>query len=253
MTELISVPTTVDVVRVEGPDALTYLQSQLSQDLRALAVGEAVASFVLEPTGKVDALMRVRRVGEEAFELDVEAGFGDVVLTRLQRFKIRVKADISSEQREIVAIRGEGAADAAAAAGVETVAAWWRDGSAVDAPAGTAVGRAGDAADLLSARVQAAWPAMGAEIVPGETIPAETGVASVAVSFTKGCYPGQELVERMDSRGAAPPRLLRTVTVPEGAQPGDALVRDGAEIGTITSVAGTTALATVKRAAADTL
>ena len=49
---------------------------------------------------------------------------------------------------------------------------------------------------------------MGAEIVPGETIPAVTGVTGVAVSFTKGCYPGQELVERMDSRGAEAPASL---------------------------------------------
>ena len=49
---------------------------------------------------------------------------------------------------------------------------------------------------------------MGAEILPGETIPAETGLAETAISFTKGCYPGQELVERMDSRGSTAPRHL---------------------------------------------
>ena len=47
---------------------------------------------------------------------------------------------------------------------------------------------------------------MGTEIVPGEVIPAETGVVAVTVNFRKGCYPGQELVERMDSRGARAPR-----------------------------------------------
>ena len=80
---------------------------------------------------------------------------------------------------------------------------------------------AGTAADLERARIEAAWPAMGAEIVPGETIPAETGVASVAVDFRKGCYPGQELVERMDSRGAdgAPlaPRRHRRPRAPRPA------------------------------------
>ena len=54
---------------------------------------------------------------------------------------------------------------------------------------------------------------MGFEIVPGETIPAATGVVPVAVNFTKGCYPGQELVERMDSRGADAPKQLRIVEV----------------------------------------
>ena len=78
-------------------------------------------------------------------------------------------------------------------------------------------------------RIAAGWPKMGAEIIPGETIPAETGLDDVAVSFTKGCYPGQELVERMDSRGSTAPRHLevldraRTTT-----QPGAAVAHDGA-------------------------
>ena len=90
---------------------------------------------------------------------------------------------------------------------------------------------------------------MGAEIVPGETIPAETGILDQAVSFTKGCYPGQELVERMDSRSAAAPRLLQVVDVADGASAGDRIERDGVVIGTITSVLGTRALAAVKRSA----
>ena len=69
--------------------------------------------------------------------------------------------------------------------------------------------REGTAAELEAARVADGWPAMGVEIEPGETIPAETGVVAVAVDFRKGCYPGQELVERMDSRGATAPRSLR--------------------------------------------
>jgi folate-binding protein YgfZ len=91
---------------------------------------------------------------------------------------------------------------------------------------------------------------MGAEIVPGETIPAVTGVVPVAVSFTKGCYPGQELVERMDSRGADAPLSLRIVDVASDAAAGDALTdRGGEPIGTLTSISpdGALGLALVKR------
>ena len=90
---------------------------------------------------------------------------------------------------------------------------------------------------------------MGFEIVPGQTIPAVTGVVPVAVSFTKGCYPGQELVERMDSRGADAPLSLRIVDVDAGTVVGDPLIVDGAEVGSITSVSptGDQALALVKR------
>ena len=90
---------------------------------------------------------------------------------------------------------------------------------------------------------------MGIEIVPGQTIPAVTGVVPVAVNFTKGCYPGQELVERMDSRGADAPMSLRIVDVARDASPGDPLVVDGVEVGTITSVSpdGGMALAMIRR------
>ena len=195
-----------DVVQVTGPDALTYLQSQLSQDLRPLQVGQSAWSFVLQPTGKVEVLLRVWRTADDTFVLDTDAGFGEVMSARLNRFKIRVKAEISSLDWRCIAVRSEGACDVAGLAswggGVDLL------GANVSPPADT---DNGTAEQLLVARIDAVWPQMGAEIVPGETIPAETGIAGVAVSFTKGCYPGQELVERMDSRGAAPPNGLSSV------------------------------------------
>ena len=195
-----------DVVVVEGPDALSYLQSQVSQDLRELPIGESTWTLVLEPTGKIASLARATRTAEHRIELDTDAGFGADLLARLDRFKIRVKA----ETRLVRA--------------------------AADAPARNE-----------SERIELGWPAMGHEIVPGETVPQGTGLTRVAVSFTKGCYPGQELVERMDSRGAEAPRTLRRVDVPAGSAQGDP-VRDGdQEVGEITSVVLTRALAWVKR------
>jgi len=233
-----------DVVRVHGPDAETYLHSQLSQDLRPLAVGDSRWAFLLQPTGKIDVLLRVWRTGDTEYVLDTDAGFGDVMTARLNRFKIRVKAEIEPLDWRCVAVRGPAMEGG--------VASWGRGvdllGADVVPPAGIA---AGTRDDLLAARVEAGWPAMGAEIVPSETIPAETGVIDAAVSLTKGCYPGQELVERMDSRGASAPRVLRVVDAPVGARPGDPVVRDGVEIGTYTTVAGTRALAKIKRTAAD--
>jgi len=233
-----------DVVQVDGPDALTYLQSQLSQDLRPLQVGQSAWSFVLQPTGKVDVLLRVWRISDDTFVLDTDEGFGEVLTARLNRFKIRVKADITPLDWTCIALRGDGAAQS------EGLASWGDGidllGPDVQPPAGV---EHGGSERLLSARVGAVWPQMGAEIVPGETIPAETGITGVAVSFTKGCYPGQELVERMDSRGASAPKLLQLVTVAEGAVAGEAYLLDGAPVGALTSVSGTVALAYVKRSA----
>lgn len=203
-----------DRVVVDGPDAQTYLQGQIAQDIRELAVGDARWTLVLDPTGKIDALANVERVGEHTFVFDTDAGFGDRLAARLSRFKIRVDADITIEP------------------------AAQRDPS--------------DAHE--TARIEAGWPRMGHEIVPGETIPAATGVETVAVSFTKGCYPGQELVERMNSRGSEAPRTLRVLTAgTSGVAPylvGGAIIDDdGVEAGTITSVSpdGRTALGYVKR------
>jgi hypothetical protein len=234
-----------DVVRVAGPDAATYLQSQVSQDLRALAPGASAWTFLLEPTGKVVVLARVQRVADDEFVLDTDAGFGEVMTARLNRFRIRVRAEVEPLSWRCVALRpetGDGAADDGAGVpswggGVDLL------GATVEPPAC----RAGTPAELLAARIAAAWPAMGSEIVPGESIPAETGVVSAAVSFTKGCYPGQELVERMDSRGAAAPRRIEAVEVPTGTAVGSEFLLDGEVVGVITSVAGTAALARVQR------
>jgi hypothetical protein len=239
---------------VEGRDALDYLHSQVSQDLRGLPVGDAVVTLVLEPTGKVVALARVLRSGDHAAIVDVDAGSGDALEERLRRFKIRVQAEISRIEWRCLAVRGQGAGAIRPNAGAVVVPAWWGDGTAVDllgpAPQPPEGVPEGSPDDLERARVLAGWPSAGAEIT-ASTIPAELGLESVAVSFTKGCYPGQELVERMDSRGASAPRSLRRLTVAEGSRPGDPVLVDGVEVGVLTSVAGDAALALVKRSAVE--
>jgi folate-binding protein YgfZ len=198
-----------DHVIVDGPDALDYLHSQVSQDLRELPVGASTWTLVLEPTGKVESLARVTRAGGDRFDLDVDAGFGEALAARLNRFKIRVDADIVVES------------------------------AASPSPS----------EHHEAARVAAGWPRMGFEIVPGQTIPVATGVVSVAVSFHKGCYPGQELVERMDSRGADAPLSLRVVDAAPGTAAGDPVIVDGQDVGTVTSLSphGGEAIALVKR------
>lgn len=240
-----------DAVRLEGPDAQTYLHSQVSQDLRPLQVGASTWAFLLQPAGKVDVLVRITRTADDAYVIDTDAGFGDVMTARLRRFKIRVNAELEPLTWTSIAVRGV-QTEAAEVADALVVVGWGDGADLLGAdpqpPAGV---REGTADELLAARVEAAWPAMGAEIVPGETIPAETGVVAQAVSFTKGCYPGQELVERMDSRGASAPRLLRVIDVVDGTRPGDPVLRDGDEVGTVTSVAGRRAIASVKRTAVE--
>ena len=234
-----------DAVQVAGPDALTYLQGQISQELRPLAVGASRWTLLLQPNGRVDVLARVWRTDDETYVLDTDAGFGDELLARINRFKIRVKAEVEPLAWRCLAVRGT---DGSAIPGGAVVGWWDQDfdmlGTDPQPPDGIV---AGSAAELEAARIDAGWPAMGAEIVPGEQIPGEIGVVPVAVDFKKGCYPGQELVERMDSRGAEAPRRLRILTVDDGAKRGDPVLDHGSEVGVLTSVCGNRALAYVKR------
>ena len=267
------------VLSVTGRDAGTYLHSQLSNDIVSLAPGESCQSFVLEPTGKVDALVRVTRLEgepEDRYLIDVDGDDIDHLTARLERFKIRVQAEIAPVPAVVLAVRtlggtGDGAEDLArrlagdgVGGDIVVVPAWWCDGKSFDVIMVGADGESWNLDQLRDAssrpesvdesvieevRIASGWPAMGAEIEPGETIPAATGVVGPAVSFTKGCYPGQELVERMDSRGAVAPRSLRILRLSETGplERGDAIRVDGAEVGVVTSVGRESVLAYVAR------
>jgi folate-binding protein YgfZ len=249
-----------DVVRASGPDAASYLQGQLSQDVEALAVGDARWSFVLQPTGKVDAWVRVTRLADDAFLLDVDGGHGDALVARLLRFRLRTAVDVEVVPGwSAVAVRGPGSdhLDRRPPPGGVVVPCGWPGvagfdvlGPAVGPPPGVAVV---EPAALERLRIRAGVPRLGAELVES-TIPAEVGarVVEASVSFTKGCYTGQELVARVDARGGNVPRHVRVVAV-DGAvpPPGAELEVEGRAAGALTSVAaedgGAICLASVAR------
>ena len=78
-----------DFLRVSGTEAKSYLQGQLSQDIDDMSDGDARFSFLLQPSGKVDAWLRVTRDSENEYLLDVDKGFGELVAARLERFLLR--------------------------------------------------------------------------------------------------------------------------------------------------------------------
>ncbi len=210
-----------DVIRVTGGDAATYLQGQLTQDVDELGIGEAAWSLLLEPTGKLGSWIRVVHPTANEWQIDVDRGGGEAVVARLNRFKLRSDVTIELEDGPSPATPSEIPPEA-----VEVV------------------------------RIEAGVPKMGAEITD-DVIPAELGqwLIDASVSFTKGCYTGQELVARIDSRGGNVPRRLRGLVV-EGAEvppPGAEVVVDGEVVGTLTSsgyspgLAAPVALAFVRR------
>ena len=243
------------VFAVTGADAGKYLHSQLSNDIASLPVGGSRYSFVLEHMGKVIALVRVTRAEDETFILDTEnvEGLGDQLLARLNRFKIRVKADIAVSSQKYLSLRSQ---DGSPIEQAGFAVSQWGNGVVIDAPL-TSIEESVvsqfiqvSPEEFDAMRIRSSWPAMGSEIIAGETLPAATGVVTIAVSFTKGCYPGQELVERMDSRGSTAPKNLRLLTgsIIDNAKSGDAVIVNGETVGQFTSVASDCALAYVARA-----
>jgi folate-binding protein YgfZ len=224
-----------DVLAARGPDAEGYLQGQLSQDVAALAVGASADSLLLEPDGKLSALLRVTRTDGQGFVLDVDRGYGDAVLARLRRFLLRSKVELEALAWRDLSLRGAGVHEAAAGLltvlaerGVLALPFEWNGWTGVDLlgpsdvvlgpddaalPAGvTACG----AEAVEACRIVSGVPAMGTELT-NKTIAAEAGLVERTVSFTKGCYTGQELVARLDSRGSNVARRLVGVVAPDGA------------------------------------
>ena len=227
-----------DVVTIAGSEAADYLQGQVSQDVHALAVDDAAWTFVLSPQGKVDGWGRVHRIDAETYELDVDPGAGADVVARLQRFLLRTKAEITlQESVPGVAVRGVEPAGALPIAAADGVGGDVLRAKVGDLPADVADAADDDGAALESMRIRSGIPAWGREI-DHDTIPATLGqrVIDASVSFTKGCYTGQELVARIDSRGGNVPRRLCGFTSPgPGPGRGDAVVVDGKDVGVVTS------------------
>jgi folate-binding protein YgfZ len=215
-----------DVISVRGIDAEAYLQGQLSQDIAALAIGASADSLLLQPDGKLTALLRVTRVDAEGYVLDTDAGSGALAVARLKKFLLRSKVEIETLEWRCLALRGAQVEHAAAGlrtvlteAGLMALPFHWNGWTGIDllGPKGVVLDPAAgplpegvlfcDADAIEACRIVSGIPAMGSELTE-KTIAAEAGLVERTVSFTKGCYTGQELVARLDARGNNVPRRL---------------------------------------------
>ena len=247
-----------DVVQAAGPDTAMFLQGQLSQDVASVPLGGSTWSLLLQPSGKVDAWLRLTRDEDEVFVLDVEGGWGERLTQRLERFKLRTKCELEQiDGWRCVAVRNAKPADAADATVRPIV---WPGtegydllGPDVEPP--PHVQLASDPDVYERARIEAGVPALGHELTDA-TIPVEAGqwLIDASVSFTKGCFTGQELVARIDSRGGNAPRPIRGLRIDGPAAIGDEVIVDGKVAGTVTSAApsedATVALAPLSRTVA---
>jgi len=234
-------------VRVTGPDAQSFLQVIVSADLDALADGDAVASLLLHPQGKLDVAFRVVKVQADDLWLDTDPGMAPQLVTSLERFKIRVDATIEDRSASwgMLTVLGVDAAPdrddscrvvpSAIGAGVDVVGPADVLGALAERLSADGVTRVGPAT-WEAFRVERGMPVQPFDI-DDDTIPQEAELELDAVSFTKGCFVGQELVCRIDSRGHVN-RFLRRLAVVDGDAPavGAEIVAGDKVVGAVTSV-----------------
>jgi tRNA-modifying protein YgfZ len=254
------------VLAARGPDAAEYLQGQLTNDVEALAPGEGQYAALLDRKGHMQADMRVLRTRAEEVLIDTEPEAAPAVLGHLRTYSIGREVEIAelTAERAILSLIGPRSAEVAGTAalpenacatvslaGVEALAAGTAEGLDLFAGAEDA-GRLREAlvqagavevspaaAELL--RIEAGRPRFGAEMGT-ETMPAEAGIVERAVSFTKGCYIGQETVARLHYKGR-PNRHLRGLRLSAAeVEPGAPLRLGEKEVGRLGSVGVSPAL-----------
>ena len=207
-------------VRVAGADAEDYLQRMVSNDVAVLEVGARCDALLLTARSRVIAPLVVLRRGPDDFLLLTEPELGERVRAELTRFRFAARAEIDPEEHESwLVLGGEEVLD--------------------ERPPGDEVGEE----EYERWRVETGIPRWGREIDPS-ILPAEAGLTETHVSFTKGCYPGQEPIARLHHRGKVN-RRLRLLEL-DGEPTSEELVLDGKVVGRITSSAGDRALGYVR-------
>ena len=252
LTTLHAAPRPRAYVAVTGPDAASYLNRMVSNDVESLDVGGSCEALLLTPKARIVAPLVVWRRAADDFLLLTEPEAGERLQRELLRARFAAKCAVEREQHRSTVVLGSAelvvndhkralpTQDYGVPA-VELV-----DG---DPPDGAAP--IGDA-ELERLRILARTPRLGREL-DDRVMPAEAGLEERAISFTKGCYPGQEPVARLHYRGH-PNRGLRVVALPGEALPAyDAELKLADKIvGRVTSAApdpdrGVVALAYVRR------
>jgi folate-binding protein YgfZ len=224
-------------VEVSGPEAADYLERMLSNEVATLEVGTAAHALLLTPKGRIIAPLRAVRAGAESFVLITDtSALAAPTANALLASRFAAKCEIAVRPWSgFVAVEGEPEAERVPT-GDFGVRAWeaWREGPADGA---------GDASELERLRVEAGTPAWGAEL-DESILPAEAGLDETHISFTKGCFPGQEPIARLRHRGHVN-RRLRKLEV-EAAKVGDEIVWNDKVVGRVTSAVPGRALGYVR-------
>jgi tRNA-modifying protein YgfZ len=210
-------------VRVSGPDAEDFLQRMVSNDV---AAGDRCDALLLTAKARIVAPLRIVRRSPGDYLLLTEPELGEAVRTQLLRARFAAKVEVEPEEhRSWLVLGGDEALD--------------------ERPPGDEASEE----DAERWRIEARIPRWGKEL-DDSILPAEAGLEETHISFTKGCYPGQEPIARQHYRGKVN-RKLRVLDVDGDASPGDELLLAEKKVGRITSAANGVALGYVRTEVPD--
>jgi tRNA-modifying protein YgfZ len=212
-------------VSLRGPDAADYLERMVSNTVDALPVGGSCEALLLTAKARVIAPLVVWRRGEEDFLLLTEPELGERVARELLRSRFAAKVAIEPEEHVSTVVFG----------GAEGIPNRDYGEPAVELLDADVAAEPISDDELELMRIRAGTPRMGREL-DDRVLPAEAGLTETHVSFTKGCYPGQEPVARLQHRGKVNRRLRVLRIEATEPVPYDAEIRQGDKVvGRVTS------------------
>ena len=264
---------------VRGADGVEFLQGQVTNDVEAPEPGVGCYAALLDRKGHMQADMRILRLSTGDLWIDTEPETAGVVERHMRMYSIGREVEIEdvSAAWAIVSVIGPGAIEATGSGPLSPEYAqhyYERDGVEILAVAtdlgvdliarseqasalGQLLAAGSEAVEVSEAaaeivRVESGRPRFGREMTTS-TIPQEAGIAERAVSFTKGCYIGQETVARLHYKGK-PNRHLRGLRLEALVADGDAIMLGDREVGRVGTAVlspahGAIALAVIRREA----
>jgi hypothetical protein len=244
MTEMAYLPAR-GVVAVSGDDRVAFLQGLISNDVALAAPDRAVWAALLTPQGKWLADFFVFADGERLL-LDCERIQAAFLVQRLGRYQLRSRVALAdlSETFHIYAVwdgKPEMSARVVAAPDPRLAEAGWRILSKQSLPANS------DAAAWDAHRLALGLPDGSRDLEPEKTVLLEAGFDELAgVSWSKGCYMGQELTARTKYRGLVKRRLVPVAISGAAPDPGTPVTRNGTEVGTLRSMRNASGLAVLR-------
>jgi len=242
------------VVAVTGEDAEKFLQGLITNDLEATESGGAVFAALLSPQGKILFDFFVMKV-DGGYLIDVAKDQAAALTKRLGIYKLRARVNVADQSGQVAVVAGlvsDIGGRAISFLDPRHAHLWPRcillDAAGFGGAAGIAANRGwGTQKDYHAQRISLGIPEGGKDYAWGEVAPHEANMDMLhGVSFTKGCYVGQEIVARMEHRGTARRRIVR-VHASNALPPAGTEVKAGdVVIGAIGSSLGTAGLAMLR-------